>query len=78
MCILTSILFLGGYLSINSLDVFNFIYSIFFNIGFIDFNFFNIFYYFYKETFVNNSIIEGLIYGLTIGLKSSILIFLFI
>lgn len=78
MCILTSILFLGGYLSINSLDVFNFFYSILFNIGFIDLNFFNIFYYFYKEIFVNNSIIEGLIYGLTIGLKSSILIFLFI
>lgn len=78
MCILTSILFLGGYLSINSLDVFNFIYSMLFSIGFIDFNIFNIFYYFYKEIFVNNSIIEGLIYGLTIGLKSSILIFLFI
>jgi len=78
MCILTSILFLGGYLSINSLDVFNFIYSILSNIGFVDFNFFNIFYCFYKEFFVNNSIIEGLIYGLTIGLKSSIFIFLFI
>ena len=32
MCILTSILFLGGYLLMNNLDLFNYIHFILFNI----------------------------------------------
>jgi NADH-ubiquinone oxidoreductase chain 1 len=36
MCILTSILFLGGYLLINSSDIFNLIDFIFSNVLFID------------------------------------------
>lgn len=78
MCILTSILFLGGYLLMNNLDVFNFVHFILSNLGFVDWNFFNKYYYLYTEYLLNNSIIEGLFYGLNLGLKSSILIFTFI
>ena len=72
MCILTSILFLGGYLLMNNLYLFNFI------------NFFILTYdelitwRSYTELFLYDPIIEGLLYGLNIGLKSSILIFIFI
>lgn len=84
MCILTSILFLGGYLLINYLDLFNLnifdsIYLIsLYNPIFIDLNLYLNFYYFYTEYFLNNSILDGLLYGLSIGLKCSILIFIFI
>jgi NADH-ubiquinone oxidoreductase chain 1 len=84
MCILTSILFLGGYLLINNLDIFNL--NIFdsihliliYNPIFVDWNLYWKYYYFYTEYFLNNSIVDGLFYGLSLGLKSSILIFLFI
>jgi len=75
MCILTSILFLGGYLLMNNLYIFNYI------------NFFNYFtltydeiisWRSYTELFLYDPLIEGLLYGLNIGLKSSILIFIFI
>jgi len=66
MCILSSILFLGGYLGISSLglDVINYI-NMYFNS-------------YYFSLFLKNSIIEGLFSGLNLGLKSSILIFIFI
>jgi NADH-ubiquinone oxidoreductase chain 1 len=84
MCILTSILFLGGYLLINNLDIFNL--NIFdsihliliYNPIFVDWNLYWKYYYFYTEYFFNNSIVDGLFYGLSLGLKSSILIFVFI
>ena len=83
MCILTSILFLGGYLLINNLEIFNI--NIFDIIHFIiiynpveDFNLYWKYYYIYTEYFLNNSIVDGLFYGLSLGLKSSILIFIFI
>ena len=103
ICILTSILFLGGYLLINNLEIFNI--NIFDCIHFIIFylpienlylkydyvytenvfnnlmDFENIYwkyYYIYTEYFFNNSIVDGLFYGLSLGLKSSILIFIFI
>jgi NADH-ubiquinone oxidoreductase chain 1 len=83
MCILTSIL--GGYLLMNNLDLFNFIHFILSNLFFFDFFFSDFFFsdsilYWrsYIESFFNNSIIEGLLYGLNIGIKSSILIFIFI
>lgn len=117
MCILTSILFLGGYLLTNNLDLFN---SILLDVGtssiyvkndiqeYIRFIFFidqytlivslydyimeglkyeilyynNILieglYYYYFDLFKNSSVIDGLLYGLVLGLKSSILIFIFI
>ena len=78
MCILTSILFLGGYLLMNNLDIFNFFHYILSNLAFVDWNFFNKYYFFYKEYILQNSIVDGLLYGLNIGLKSSILIFIFI
>jgi len=83
MCILTSILFLGGYLLINNLEIFNI--NIFDIIHFFvsynsveDFNLYWKYYYIYTEYFLNNSIVDGLFYGLSLGLKSSILIFIFI
>jgi len=85
MCILSSILFLGGYLLINNLDFYNFIFIDilnFFYFSEIDYmfsfenNYFNlsIWDYFWKD----HNIIEGLWYGLSLGLKSSVLIFIFI
>ncbi len=117
MCILTSILFLGGYLLKNNLDLFNSIVldlssiSIFVEKDLnelVRFIFFinqytlivslydyimeglkyeilyynNILieglYYYYFDILKNSSIIDGLLYGLVLGLKSSILIFVFI
>lgn len=101
MCILTSLLFLGGYLPI---------YSISYLISFIDYIYFELFFdswlnfygyssgyvyeisnnpgfYFienrgpaqyYLEYVLNNPNLEGLLYGLSLGLKSSIMIFVFI
>ena len=73
ICIFTSILFLGGYLSIFSLDfLLNIIYIFNLNI--------NIFNILINETNVNffNLLINGLISSLMLGLKSSLLIFVFI
>jgi len=73
ICIFTSILFLGGYLSIFSLDfLLNIIYIFNLNI--------NIFNVLINETNVNffNLLINGLISSLMLGLKSSLLIFVFI
>ena len=85
MCILTSILFLGGYLLINNLEIFNinifdcFHFIILYHPIFVeDFNFYWKVYHIYTENFLNNSIVDGLFYGLSLGLKSSILIFVFI
>jgi NADH-ubiquinone oxidoreductase chain 1 len=75
MCILTSILFLGGYLLIDCSDLFNLIDFIFSNILFIDW----VFYWrSYIEGLFNNPTLDGLLYGLNLGLKSSIMIFTFI
>lgn len=83
MCILTSILFLGGYLLINNLDTINLILLDILNFySYIDYvllsdnNF--IYFFSYFSFFKNNSIIEGFLYGFNLGLKSSILIFVFI
>jgi NADH-ubiquinone oxidoreductase chain 1 len=71
ICILTSVLFLGGYL----IDL-NFLFYI---IQYIDFDF-------YSDTisntnndnFLSSPLIEGLLYGLILGLKTCIMIFVFI
>ncbi len=78
MCILTAILFLGGYLFIDILEVFNTIINKTLDIYYIiTQNSSNISHVNVSLSF-NNSIIEGLLYGLSLGLKSSILIFTFI
>lgn len=68
ICILTSILFLGGYL-------YDYI-SLFSLMQYID-----IVYYMnnlHSESILSDPLIEGLLYGLTLGVKSCIMIFIFI
>jgi NADH-ubiquinone oxidoreductase chain 1 len=71
ICILTSILFLGGYLydylplsSIQNIEIFHY----------FQFNLNN----FYNKSLYSSSLIEGLSYGLSLGVKSCVLIFIFI
>lgn len=68
ICILTSILFLGGYLY----DYF----SLFWIMQYIDFDYYinNL----HSETIYSGPLVEGLLYGLTLGVKSCIMIFIFI
>ncbi len=75
MCILTSILFIGGYLSLDYLILLSFLDIIFSNILFMDWL---LYLEKYLENIFNNPILEGLFYGLSLGLKSSIMIFTFI
>jgi hypothetical protein len=67
-------LFLGGYLKIFSLDI---LVNIFFIFDFINIDIFNII---YRETDINffNTLLEGLIFSLMLGLKSCLMIFVFI
>lgn len=75
MCILTSILFIGGYLLIDISDLFAILDFVFLNLFFVDW----IFYWrSIVEDLLANPVLEGLLYGLNLGLKSSILIFTFI
>lgn len=71
ICILTSILFLGGYL-------YNYLpFTLFSLLEFIDFE-----YYLaalpYQDVIFSDPILEGLFYGLSLGLKSCFMIFTFI
>jgi NADH-ubiquinone oxidoreductase chain 1 len=68
ICILTSILFLGGYLY-DYLPLFTLV-------QYIDFEYYinNL----YKESLFSGPLMEGLLYGLTLGIKSCIMIFVFI
>jgi NADH-ubiquinone oxidoreductase chain 1 len=68
ICILTSILFLGGYL-------YNYI-PLFWIIQYFDFDYYisNL----HNDSLLSDPIIEGLLYGLTLGIKSCIMIFIFI
>jgi len=74
ICIFTSILFLGGYLKIFSLD---FLVNVFFILDIINIDYFN---FIYNETNVNffNVLLDGLIFSLMLGLKSCLMIFVFI
>jgi len=69
ICILTSILFLGGYL-------YNYIPSLFSLMQYIDFEYYinNL----HSESILEDPLIEGLLYGLTLGVKSCVMIFVFI
>ena len=75
MCILISILFVGGYLLIdltNLLIIMDILFSNLFSIDWV------LHWRFFLENLLDNPIIEGLSYGLNLGLKSSIMIFIFI
>src|ERR1700753_4169003 len=68
ICIFTSILFLGGYLTIFSLhSLLNIMYYLNIELYFIDIN-----------TNIFNVMLQGLAYSLSLGLKSCTLIFVFI
>ena len=71
ICILTSILFLGGYLDCN------FVLSVFNLIQYINMDFY-LEYLTNKEILLSNPLVEGLLYGVSLGLKSCIMIFVFI
>ena len=82
MCILTSLLFLGGYLPLFGLSVFFPIIdyvcsSLFFEYWYLDGNRFYMLNLLFN-TDNHSSLWEGFIYGLTLGIKSSILVFTFI
>jgi NADH-ubiquinone oxidoreductase chain 1 len=72
MCILSSALFIGGYLTIFNFtyiyDLINYIFNI------------ELFTKYNNDVIniANNSYINGLIYGLSLGLKSSTIVFIFI
>jgi len=69
ICILISILFLGGYL-------YDYLPSLYFLMEYINFDYYinNL----NNESILSDPLIEGLLYGLTLGLKSCIMIFVFI
>jgi NADH-ubiquinone oxidoreductase chain 1 len=69
MCILTSILFLGGYL-------YDYLPSLFFLMEYVNFEYYinNL----NNESLFSDPSIEGLFYGLALGIKSCILVFIFI
>jgi NADH-ubiquinone oxidoreductase chain 1 len=69
ICILISILFLGGYL-------YDYLPSLYFLMEYINFDYYinNL----HNESIFSDPILEGLLYGLTLGVKSCIMIFVFI
>jgi len=71
ICILTTILFLGGYL------YYNMVLSIFTVIQYINIDYY-LEYIVNKEILSSNPLIEGFLYGISLGLKSCIMIFVFI
>lgn len=70
ICILTSVLFLGGYL-------FNYL-PLFYLIQYISFDYYIDFISSDNETFLFDPLIEGGLYGISLGLKACIMIFVFI
>ena len=75
MCILTSILFLGGYLILDVVYLLTYLYYIIWKVFFVDWI---LVLDYFVEDVMNMPALEGLIYGFSLGLKSSILIFTFI
>jgi len=77
ICILNSILFLGGYI-LNLLPLFyifvDFLDSFIFDVDYFDFISSNNIY----ESYFSNPLLEGILYGLSLGIKSCIMIFTFI
>ena len=84
ICILTSILFLGGYLIDFSL-IRHFVELVQYNFYYIQdylfldiYNYGNDYFFIYIENLLCNPLIDGLVHGLTLGLKACIMIFIFI
>ena len=75
MCILTSILFLGGYLILDIIYLFTYLDYIVWELFFIDWI---LVLDYLIEDIMNTPVLEGLIYGFSLGLKSSLLIFTFV
>ena len=75
MCILTSILFLGGYLILDVIYLFTYLDYIIWELFFIDWI---LVLDYLIEDIMNTPVLEGLIYGFSLGLKSSLLIFTFV
>ena len=75
MCILTSILFLGGYLFIDFINILTYLDHIIWQILVIDWLL--VLDYFLEDT-MNTPLLEGFMYGFSLGFKSSLLIFTFI
>ena len=71
ICILTTILFLGGYL------YYNIVLSIFSVIQYLNFDYY-LEYIANREILSSDPLIEGFLYGISLGLKSCIMIFVFI
>jgi NADH-ubiquinone oxidoreductase chain 1 len=72
ICILTSILFLGGYL-------YDYVPSLWGLMEYVDFDYYvNNIYNNNYNSILSDPIIEGLFYGLALGIKSCIMIFIFI
>lgn len=69
ICVLTSILFLGGYL-------YDYLPSLYYLIQYFDFDYY--LEYLDSESILTDPLIEGLVYGLTLGIKSCVMIFVFI
>ena len=75
MCILTSILFLGGYLFIDFINILTYLDSIIWQIFVIDWL---LVLDYFLEDIMNTPLLEGFMYGFSLGFKSSLLIFTFI
>jgi NADH-ubiquinone oxidoreductase chain 1 len=72
ICILTTILFLGGYLY-DYIPLGTFLFNF---MQYIDIDYYanNL----YQESVFSDSIIQGLVYGFTLGIKSCVMVFIFI
>jgi NADH-ubiquinone oxidoreductase chain 1 len=71
ICILTSVLYLGGYL----IDL-KFLINI---LQYVDFDFYiDITSKTNNDNLISNPLIEGIFYGITLGLKTCVMIFVFI
>jgi NADH-ubiquinone oxidoreductase chain 1 len=75
MCILTSILFLGGYLFLDFIHMLTYLDYLIWQIFIVDWV---LVLDYFLEDVMNTPILEGFLYGFTLGLKSSLLIFTFI
>jgi NADH-ubiquinone oxidoreductase chain 1 len=71
ICVLTTILFLGGYL------YYDIVFLMLNILQYINIEFY-LEYLTNREILFSNPLIEGLLYGISLGLKSSIMIFVFI
>jgi NADH-ubiquinone oxidoreductase chain 1 len=90
MCILTSIFFMGGYLFCFSIDyILNFIHEInlilnFYSnsklaiYDFLSLNYSKLDYYYINNLYNRYYVIINILYGLALGLKTSIIVFIFI